>query len=155
MEQNPEEQNRLARAKAMKLLEFSDKTEQQLRDRLKEGEFPPSAIDNAIAYLKDLHYLDDVRYACSYIRVKSGQKSISEMRLQLLQKGVSKEDIDTAMDTETPDESAAVRRLFERKYQHADLTDPEVYKKAFSYFGRKGFSYECIKNTLSDLLENS
>ena len=155
MEQQQEETIRLARLKAMKLLEYSDKTEQQLRDRLKEGEFPPFAIDAAIEYLKDLHYLDDVRYASSYIRAKSGQKSVNELRLALLQKGVSKEDIDTALGSEPPDESAAVKRLFMRKYQHADLTDPEVYKKAFSYFGRKGFSYECIKNALSEILENS
>ena len=155
MEQNPEEAVRLARAKAMKLLEFSDKTEQQLRERLKEGEFPPFAIDNAIEYLKDLHYLDDVRYASSYIRAKAGQKSVNEIRLALLQKGVSKEDIVTALEQEPPDESAAVKRLFMRKFQHADLTDPEVYRKAFSYLGRKGFPYECIKNTLSEVLENS
>ncbi len=146
---------RSCRSKAMKLLEFSDKSEQQLRERLKEGGFPPFAVDDAIEYLKDLHYLDDRRFADSYIRAKAGQYSASELRARLLEKGISRDDADAAVEAAGLDECAVIRRLFEKRYAGKDLTDPELYRKAFQYFGRKGFGYDNIKNTLTEIIQNS
>lgn len=136
---------RLARARAMKILEYADRTEKQLRDRLKEGEFPPFAIDAAVAYVKEMHYLDDRRYAEIYIRSKTGQKSRYEMTNELRMRGVDEDSIHEALCSEEPDDTETVRRLFLKKYASKDLSDPGVYQKAFRYFGGKGFSYESIR----------
>ena len=48
---NPEERNR-ARKKAMRLLEHMDRTEKGLTDKLRQAEFSPEAVEDAIAYVK-------------------------------------------------------------------------------------------------------
>ena len=53
------------------------------------------------------------------------------------------------------DECAVIRRLFQKRYAGKDMTDPELYRKAFQYFGRKGFGYDNIKNTLTEIVQNS
>ena len=46
-----EERNR-ARKKAMRLLEHMDRTEKGLTDKLRQAEFSPEAVEDAIAYVK-------------------------------------------------------------------------------------------------------
>ncbi|HOO29020.1 MAG TPA: regulatory protein RecX, partial [Lachnospiraceae bacterium] len=48
-----------AKLRAMHLLKVSDRTEADVRRRLKDGCYPEQAIDEAIIYLKSYHYIDD------------------------------------------------------------------------------------------------
>ena len=136
---------RLAKMRAMKILEYADRTEKQLRDRLKEGEFPPFAIDEAVKYVQDHHYQDDRRYAEIYIRSKRDQKSAYEIRNELRLRGIDAAVIDEAVTEAELTEEDTVCSLFKKKYASADLSNPAVYQKAFRYFSGKGYSYETIK----------
>ena len=146
---------RKAKARALKILEYADRTERQLRDKLKEGDFPPFAVDEAVAYVQGLHYQDDRRFAESYIRSRRDQKSRYEISNELRLKG-----IDSALADEVLDEAElmgedTVCRLFLKKYGTKDLTDPSIYQKAFRYFAGKGFSYEEIKEGITNGIEKS
>ncbi len=140
---------RQAKARALKILEFSDKTEKQLRDKLKEGEFPPFAVDEAIEYVRGYHYIDDLRYAEVYIRGRRSRKSTYELRMELRQKGVDPELIETALENEPPDEQNTIKELFIKKYGRKDLSDPKTYEKALRYFAAKGYSFDDIKKAVS------
>lgn len=70
------------------LLRSMDRTEQQLRQKLKEGDYPEEIIDIAIAYVQKLHYQDDRRYASNYVDYRKKNKS----RLQLKQGAVLQRD---------------------------------------------------------------
>ena len=72
-----------AEKKALRLLTVSDRTEYQLREKLREGDFPPEAIDAAVEYVRSYHYIDDGRYAEIFIRSKRSEKSIYEIRMEL------------------------------------------------------------------------
>ena len=52
-----------AKKRAMHLLEKMDRTEQELRRKLLESEYPEDLTEEAIAYVKSFHYIDDARYA--------------------------------------------------------------------------------------------
>ena len=54
-----------AKRRTMHLLEQMDRTEQQLREKLKQGGYPQACIDLALEYVKSFHYVDDYRYACT------------------------------------------------------------------------------------------
>ena len=71
---------RQAEKKALRLLTVSDRTEHQLREKLREGGFPPEAVDAAVEYVRSFHYVDDRRYAESFIRFRKEEKSIYEIR---------------------------------------------------------------------------
>ena len=48
-----------ATKRAMHILEKADRTEQEIRDKLKKNSYPEECIDIAINYLYSYHYLDD------------------------------------------------------------------------------------------------
>ena len=150
---SPKELILKAREKALNLLSYSDKTEYLLREKLKEGDFPPSVIDDAIEYVKSFHYLDDLRYAENFIRSHRGTKSIREMKEKLREKGVSKENLEAAFSAEETDEEETVKQLFLKKYRTKVLSDPKVYEKAVRYLSAKGFSYEVIRRGVRSSIE--
>ena len=71
---NPEERNR-ARKKAMRLLEHMDRTEKGLTDKLRQAEFSQEAVEDAIAYVKSYGYINDARYARTYISFRMESKA--------------------------------------------------------------------------------
>ena len=56
-----------AKKRCLNLLQKKNYTEYKLREKLREGLYSPEMIDEAIAYVKSFHYIDDYRYACDYI----------------------------------------------------------------------------------------
>lgn len=128
-----------AKKRAMHLLERQERTEYQLREKLKQNEYPKEVIDDAIAYVKRYHYVDDFRYACNYIRYHQEKKSRRRLQQDLLQKGISKQIIEQAFEEEgNADEKAAIQKLLEKKGYHADMTKQEA-NKVYQFLLRKGY----------------
>ena len=108
-----------AKLKALSLLNYMDRTESQLRQKLKEKSFSDEAIEQAIDYVKSFGYINDAGYAERYILNKQGSKSRREIYASLSQKGINREDIETAMEAMGEVTGATVReditaRIFER-----------------------------------------
>ena len=144
---------REARKKALRLLTISDRTEFQLREKLREGGFPPEAVDDAVEYVRSFHYIDDRRYAEAFIRSRKDEKSLFELRMELRKRGVGEDLADEVLQEAEPDERAVISRLFEKKYASKDLSDPKIFERAFRYFGSRGFSYEDIKAAVTEAVE--
>ena len=144
---------REARKKALRLLTISDRTEFQLREKLREGGFPPEAIDDAVEYVRSYHYIDDHRYAEAFIRSRKDEKSLFELRMELRKRGVREDLADEVLQEAEIDERAVISRLFEKKYASKDLGDPKIFEKAFRYFESRGFSYEDIKAAVTEAVE--
>ena len=154
-----EELYKEARKKALRLLEYADRTEKQLRDRLLESGFSEEAAEDALEYARSFHYLDDRRYAETFVRSRLGEKSLFEIRHMLQERGVPREVIDQVLqqseDNEEGSDRETVESLFLKKYGRQDLSDPKVYEKAFRYFSNRGFHYEDIRAALMSALEKS
>ena len=101
----------------MHLLADMDRTETALREKLKQGCYTQNMIDRAIDYVKSFGYLDDGRYAENFIRSRQGAKSRKEIRAALMQKGVSAELIEQALEScyEEGGEEEAVRSVWPRR----------------------------------------
>ena len=130
-----------AKLKALSLLNYMDRTEAGLRQKLKEKSFSDEAIEQAIDYVKAFGYINDAGYAERYILNKQGSKSRREIYASLSQKGISREDIEVAMDNcyEAEDELAAIQRLCEKKHFVAEEATDAEKKKIYNYLLRKGF----------------
>ena len=87
-----------ARLRCMNILKSADKTEWQLRTKLRQGGYPKEIEDIAIEYVRSFHYIDDVRYAGYYIESRSQTKSKRQIVQELKAKGVSSEDIEAAYE---------------------------------------------------------
>ena len=139
-----------AKCKALSLLNYMDRTEAQLRKKLKEKDFDEEVIDEAIAYVKSFGYINDVSYAERYVLNRQTSKSKQEIKAALFQKGVSRENIELALANcyDKEDEVTAIQKLCEKRhFSLEDSTDAEK-KKMYDYLMRKGFRREDVHRAL-------
>ncbi len=155
---------RRARQKSVAMLERMDRTEDELKKRLKLDMYPDGVIQDTLEWLKDLHYLDDSRYAQSYIRNHIGDQSRQALKAKLLAKGIKKETFEEAYricgeeldvrseknaggvecgkeDSEgaaDPEQQAAVKTLRKKLGSKKTLT-PKERMNAIGYMLRRGF----------------
>lgn len=138
-----------ARLRCMNLLKSMDQTEWQLRTKLRRGDYPEGVTEEAIAYVKSFHYVDDVRYARNYIESRSRFRSIRQISQELRNKGISSEDIETAFgEAEMENEEYAIRKLVEKKHMNLETPTREELRKYYAFFMRKGFSYSAVREVL-------
>ena len=139
-----------AKLKALSLLNYMDRTESQLRQKLKEKSFDDEAIDKAIAYVKSFGYINDAGYAERYVMNKQNSKSRQELYAALSQKGISREHIEHALETcyESENEQAIIYRLCEKRHFVAEEATDAEKRRMYSYLLRKGFRNEEVCKVL-------
>lgn len=133
-------ENHKAASKAMQLLLYRQRTEKELREKLFEKEFPPEAVEEAIAYVKSFGYLDDRRYAEVYLHSQKDKKSRAVIRRELQDKGVSSEWIDLAFEEDPADEGAIIQALLCKRAGEPHKMDEKELRRQVQYLARKGFS---------------
>ena len=147
-------QNRTVRECALALLEFRDRTERELRQKLKEREYSAEEINETVLFLKEYRYLDDEAYADRYIRSCAARKSRRQIRADLERKGVSREIIDLQLQEKTVDEDSQIRKLLQKKgYVPGKRMEPSEYRRIMGALGRRGFSGEAIRKAMESMRE--
>ena len=150
----PEEKNAIK--KCLSLLEYRDRSKQQLREKLAGAGFSPGAVDTAVDYAEGFGYLDDRRFAENYVRTHCEKQSRMQMRGKLRESGVSEEYIDDALELYRDEEeqaaeaflksrTAALVNASEKEEQYAEKQ--KLIRKAMS----KGFSYSTIISVLEKM----
>ncbi len=138
-----------AKKRAMHILEKQDKTEQQLRDKLLENQYPVQIVEYAIDYVKTYGYIDDVSYARRYIEYRSRSKSRKQLKMELYAKGVSSEIITQIFDDMEEGEMETIRKLILKKSAEPQLLEEQEKKKLKTSLMRKGFAYSEIEKVFS------
>jgi len=101
-------------------------------------------LDELVAKLKRLGYVDDARLARSRVKVLRGRgKSARAIRAALAAQGVDREVVDAAIDAEGGDELEAARTYARRR--RLGRTERDLAKMA-----RAGFSYDVARRALED-----
>lgn len=129
-----------ATKRAMHLLERMDRTEHQLREKLRAGGYPEECIDAAVEYVKRYHYIDDLRYACTFVRLSQERLSRLQIKMKLSQKGISKELIEQALEEEyEAQELEQIYRLLEKRGYVAENADEKEFRRTYQFLMRRGF----------------
>ena len=129
-----------ATLRAMHILERTDKTEAQLRRKLEESEYPKEAVESAIAYVTSYGYLDDRRYAEHYIEWKKQGKGKARLKMELVQKGISREIIEEVLESTDFGETREMIRQIILKKRKTDIPMNEKEKqRLYGFLMRKGF----------------
>jgi regulatory protein len=140
---------RRGKQKALSILKYMDRSEQELRFKLKQAEYTDSNIDMILDYVKQYRYVDDERYATQYVRFKKDNKSRRQLQMELIQKGIEKDLIDTAFEEEYNDEDQAIQKAITKKCKNIDELTFEEKMKLSAYLYRKGFQVDIIKKYLN------
>lgn len=136
---------------AVYYLTYKDRTEKELRDKLSDKGYGIKDIDAAIGRLAGYGYIDDERYALSYIRSKKGKMGARLIALKLSQKGISRDIIESKLDMADFDEYSDIKKVLSARY--SDLSDLATRRKAQGYMARRGYAYEDISNAINSLVK--
>ena len=144
--------------RAMNLLIKGDMTEIKLRTKLADGKYADDIIDQAIDYVKSYHYIDDRRYAMSFISMKASIDSKNTIKRKLIEKGVSKDIIDSCIEEYYVEdelnrncERDLIERLILKKCKNLSGLEYSDRQKLIASIMRKGFSYYDVEAVLSEL----
>ena len=141
---------------ALFLLEYADRTEQELRRKLQERGYSQEEIDEAVSFLTEYGYLNDAAYAERYIRSRSSCKSRRILRMELEKKGVDRDVIDRELEEGMIDEKAQIRRFLEKKgYEPGEESDPAKKRKIMAALARRGYTYDVVRSVMGELEEDS
>ena len=119
-----------------------------MRRRLAGRGYPPEAIGHVISELNELNYLDDNKFARSWIRSRMESRPGSRDKIiwELRAKGVGDEVIAEVLDEEYPpeDEVRVARMLAAKRARQQNSTRKSIH----DYLRRRGFGYDVISRAL-------
>ena len=138
------------------VIDYSDKSEFILRDKLSKDGYPAIIIDKVIADFKEYNYIDDERYVKNYVKYNISAKSKSRIINELYAKGICKTLISRAFD-EYEDEDInevqyeLVKKEFLKKRYDFLVDDKNLLNKIIAALMRKGFKYDDIMQVYYEL----
>ena len=142
--------------KALAILKFKDRTEQELQRKLKEADYPEEVIVRVIGYMKEYGYLNDERFTSLYVKSRKSTKSKQFIKSELLQKGLDKWVIDEVLEAEYSEDSEedaellAIKKAITKKTKTPQLLTFEEKQKLIASLFRKGFDINKIKKVLDN-----
>ena len=143
-----------AKKRSLNLLQKRPYTEQELREKLAEGYYPETIIEEAIEYVKSFHYIDDYEYACQYIFYHKESESRRKIEGKLSMKGIDRETLEQAFcdsydeEEQLEMELQQAKKLLDKKNYDADAADWKEKKKMYAFLVRKGISSSVIKKVM-------
>ena len=142
-----------ARERVLFLLKSSDKTEQELRRKLKDGGYPKEAVDYAIDFLKEHNFINDQNYGRRYVEYNLERKSERQIQYELQKKGLDKEVIKEILKEQPVDEETQIRAYVKKKRLKPEDMDFKESRRLMAALGRRGFSYEAVSRVLGSLTD--
>ena len=138
-----------AKKRCLMILKSEDKTEKQLRDKLRADEYPDRVIDCAINYVKSFGYVNDLRYACSYIESMQASRSILRIRTELMKRGLSAAVIEEALQqSDAVDEQEQIRNLLKKRGFSGEKASVQERQKMIRFLVGKGYRYAQISKEI-------
>ena len=140
-----------ARKAAMRLLEYRDRTDSELRSKLADKGYEEAEIEDAMEYVISFGYVNDEKYTENFIYFNKERKSKARIKLDLIKKGICSDIIDRKFEEDPYEETGLIKKLIVKRIGNAGEADPEVLLKTRNYLFHKGFRYSDIEEALREL----
>ena len=146
-----------ARETALRSLERTMKTEEEVQKKLLEKEFDDDTITRVLSLLKEYNLLNDARYAELYLKEKLRSRGQKKAKYELLHKGVDKEVLNEALESlkDSSLEEDTCFKLAKKKYDQLNKREQDPFKlksKLYTFLAGKGYEYDLISSTLRKIL---
>ena len=141
--------------KMAKYCAYQERCVKDVRDKLKTFDIPEEEKTKILDYLLDNRFVNDERFAKSFVRGKVNQSGwgMNKIRFHLIQKGIDKELIDEAL-RQTDEEDYRQRLIDILKTKSKTIkadSDFEKKRKLAAYAMQKGFEGNLVWEVLKDL----
>jgi regulatory protein len=141
--------------KMAKYCAYQERCVKDVRDKLKTFDISQKEKDEILDYLLDNRFVDNERFAKSFVRGKINQSGwgVNKIRFHLIQKGIDKETIDEAL-AHTDEEVYRQRLIDILRTKSKTLmaeNDFEKKRKLAAYAMQKGFEGSLVWEVLKEL----
>lgn len=133
--------------RALDLISRRIRSEKEIRDYAWRKQWSPENVERVIKRLYENNYLDDEKFARSFVASRASRSiSLKKMKIELIKKGIKQDIIENVLqEDENFDEIESLKKLIAKK--RARYEDD---KKLTAYLMGKGFLYDDIKRVLKD-----
>ena len=151
-----------ARNAALRLISYRPRTERELRDRLREKEYPDTDIVATIEDLKRSGLVNDAEFARTYLRDALALRPKGKLALKrkLLLLGLDKSIVEESLQevfSEVNQEDAALeaaRRFLRKSGGKKRTEDPAAIRNRLAnYLARQGYGWDTIRPVLRTALD--
>lgn len=123
----------------------------QIRQRLKRREVPEEMVEELIAEVTRLGFVDDRAWVESFVRRQQSRRDgPMTIKLKLRAKGVDPRLIAELVPRDESMQREQILDLLRTRYRKYDIADFKQKQKAIGALARKGFDLELIRMCLQD-----
>lgn len=135
---------------AYKFLSYRQRSEKEIRTKLKEKKIQTGTIEKVIEYFKELKYLNDEIFSKTYLQNQLINKPAGKrlLKMKMLEKGISKETADKVLkENYTEEEELSSAKLLLTKYKKRikQKDEREIKRRCFQYLISRGFDFDIAK----------
>lgn len=145
----------IAFQRACRLLSYRPRSVDEVRKNLEKNEVPAHVIEHTLARLQELGLLGDAAFARAWVENRSTFRPRSKRALgvELRQKGIEREIIQSVLDEVTDEEALALQAAHKQARKLTSSDWPAFRQKLGGFLARRGFSYEVIAPVLRQVWE--
>ena len=138
---------------ALRLISRRPHAEQEIRRKMQRRGLSRSVQESVLNRLRSAALLDDAEFARIWVenRIAFRPRSTRALAIELRQKGISKEEIDSALE-DFDEAEAAYQAGRKAAHRWKNTSEEEFRKKVGGYLSRRGFSYSMITSVISRLM---
>jgi len=140
--------------KAVALLSLRSRTEKEIAECLRKNAYPEKTIARVMARLVEAGYLNDAAFAESWAASRAN-KGMGSRRIcmELRQKGVSQQEIDSALSAIDEDDmlEGAIKAA-EKAARGRDLSSSIDRQKILAALARRGYDYASARQALQTIM---
>lgn len=138
----------------LNLLSRRPRSKKEILIFLKNKQVGQTTIETVLAKLEQKNLINDEEFARWFVKQRQEfrPKGKLALKMELINKGISKEIIETVLNSmiDTTSELALVNKLIDKKRQvWQKLNRAQVQKKITGFLLRRGFSWEVIKQVMA------
>lgn len=142
---------------ALKVIEKSYKSKKEMEDKLLNKGYGEKTVIRIIAFLKEYNFINDEKYAETFIKEKLSSNGKNKIKYLLLKKGISEDIIQNKLNSiKEDDEKAHALKLAEKKYVSlikSESSFEKIYKKLGDYLVSRGYDFDIVKSTLNEVIK--
>ncbi|MEG1254772.1 recombination regulator RecX [Clostridium sp.] len=144
-----------AKAKALKHMESSLKTEFQVREHLEKKEYDEKTIDRVIVFLKDYKFIDDEYYAKAFVTQNIRTQGKGNIKYKLIKRGISEEIILRTLESVHGDtEENVAAKIAEKKAVllcKNETDERKIKMKLNTFLISKGYNFDIVKSVIDKI----
>jgi len=150
-----------AKTTALRFLSYRPRTEREVRDKLREKEFPENEITAAIADLKKSGLLNDAEFARMYIQNVLAARPVGKtvLRQKMLLLGLDRTTAEAALEGTFKDLNqeevameAAVKFVSRVRNMRTTVDRRKLRGRVTSFLARRGFPWDVVNTVVRRLL---